>query len=64
MTKQTNPRVVYATIFQNEILKKPAATQNLICAIADECSMADLERIYCKFITSLQTTKDGVNITN
>lgn len=39
MTTQVNPRVVYATNIQNEILKKPAAIQNLICAVADECSI-------------------------
>ncbi len=64
MTVQANPRAIYATSIQNEILKKPAAIQNLICAIADECSMSDLERIYIKFINSLQKTQDSLNITN
>ena len=64
MTTQVNPRVVYATNIQNEILKKPAAIQNLICAVADECSMIDLERIYIKFINSLKVTQDRLNITN
>ena len=64
MMTQVNPRAVYATNIQNEILKKPAAIQNLICAIADECSMADLERIYVKFINSLKTTQDSLNISN
>lgn len=61
---QENLRVIYATNIQNEILKKPAAIQNLICAIADECSMADLERIYVKFINSLKTTQDSLNLKN
>lgn len=62
MMTQVNPRAVYATNIQNEILKKPAALHNLICAIADECSMATLERIYVKFINSLKSTQDDLNL--
>ena len=59
-----NPRVVYAETMQNEILKNSAAAINLICAIADECSMTDLQRIYIKFMNSLKATKESKGIDN
>lgn len=59
-----NPRVVYATNMQNAILANSAAANNLICAVADECSMTDLQRIYFKFMNSLRAVQENKNITN
>ena len=64
MVIQKNPREVYATNIQNEIFKNPAGVQNLICVIAHECSMADFERIYIKFMSSLNEIQESKNLTN
>jgi len=57
-------RIQFATAIANEALKDPELITNFINIVADECSNAELFRIYQIFFQSKKVAKDNPNLKN
>ena len=57
-------RIQFATAIANEALKDPELITNFINIVADECSNAELFRIYQIFFQSKKIAKDNPNLKN
>ena len=57
-------RVQFATAIANEALKDPELITNFINIVADECSNAELFRIYQIFFQSKKKIQNNPNLKN
>lgn len=57
-------RIQFATAIANEALKDPELITNFINIVADECSNAELFRIYQIFFQSKNLAKNNPNLKN